>query len=587
MKSHLLFSAIVGATSFLFGFAATGDIPENPLSTLRSGHPRLIILDERIEEVRELIAENSEAKRFYEKIRENAERILSEPPVEYKIPDGLRLLGQSRKCLNRIYTLATVYRLDGGERYRERAVKELQAAALFPDWNPRHFLDTAEMTHAFAIGYDWLYSSLSTEEREMIRKAIIDKGLKPALKVYKKGGWWTKARHNWNQVCNGGIGIGALAIADDEPEPSREILRYALESLKLPMSRFDPDGGWAEGPTYWNYATSYNVFILAALETALGTDFGLSDMPGFSQTGMFPIYMTGPLMKTFKYADAMERTPRAPQMFWLSKRFDEHVYAWYERQVAVPYPLDLLWFDPRGESPKDEGMPLDRYFRNIDVVTFRSSWDDPKSVFVGFKGGDNRANHSHLDLGTFVLDASGHRWAVDLGSDNYNIPGYFGKQRWSYYRLRTEGHNTITLNGENQDPSAKAPIVKFESSEDKASATADLKAAYPQYAKKFLRTVSLIDRKEVLIVDEIETVEPVEIMWSLHTPANVEISGTTVLLTQNGEKLRMEVLEPENAILEVHEVQILPPQNPIKDIRKITVRPERKVNSTRIVVRFF
>ena len=584
MQSHLFFSAIGSATWCLF--ATTGDVPEDLLKILRSGHPRLIILDERIDEIRSLIAANSEAEGFYEKIKNNAERILSEPTVEYRIPDGLRLLGESRRCLNRIYTLATVYRLDGDKRYKERAIKELQSAALFPDWNPRHFLDTAEMTHAFAIAYDWFYSSLSDGEKEMIRKAIIEKGLEPALEVYKGRGWWARCYHNWNQVCNGGIGIGALAIADDEPELSRNILRYACEYLKLPMSRFAPDGGWDEGPGYWNYATIYNVFILAALDTALGTDFGLADMRGFSETGMFPIYITGPLARTFNYADGGEHTLRGPQMFWLSRRFDKYVYAWYERRVASPHPLDLLWFDHRGSSPKAEGMPLDKWFRNIDVVTFRSSWDEPKGVFVGFKGGDNRANHSHLDLGTFVLDASGQRWAVDLGADNYNIPGYFGNQRWNYYRLKTEGHNTITLNGENQEPSAKAPIVAFESSEDRVSATADLKDTYPQYARKYLRTVSLVNRSEVLIQDEIEAVEPVEVTWHLHTPAHVEISDRTALLTQNGDKLRMEIIEPEYAILEACEVQVPPPQNPIKDIRKITVSTEGKVDSIQIVVRF-
>lgn len=585
MKSHLLFSTIGCATCFLFG-TTTGNIPDSPLKTLMKGHPRLIISDERIEEVRKLIDENKEAKKFYEKIKSQAERILDEPTVEYKIPDGLRLLGQSRKCLGRIYTLATVYRLDGGEQYKDRAVKELQSAAAFPDWNPRHFLDTAEMTHAFAIGYDWFYSALSDDEKAMIREAIIEKGLKPALEVYKGKGWWAKSYHNWNQVCNGGIGIGALVIADDEPELSRKILQYAIESLKRPMSRFEPDGGWDEGPGYWNYATSYNTFILAALDTALGTDSGLSDMPGFSETGMFPIYITGPLMQTFNYADGGSGTLRGPQMFWLSKKFDLPIYAWYERQVASPHPLDLLWFDPRGNSPESEGMPLDKLFRNIDVVTFRSNWADRSGVFVGFKGGDNKANHSHLDLGTFVLDALGHRWAVDLGSDNYNMPGYFGNKRWTYYRLKTEGHNTITLNGENQEPSAKAPIIAFESSDSRSLATADLKAAYPKYAEKFLRTVSLIDRKEVVIQDEIETTEPVEVVWNLHTPANVDLSGSTATLTLDDAQLRMVVVEPENVVLDVHEVKLSPPQNPIEGIWKITVRPEGKVKSTRIVVRF-
>lgn len=96
--------------------------------------------------------------------------------------------------------------------------------------------------------------------------------------------------------------------------------------------------------------------------------------------------------------------------------------------------------------------------------------------------------------------------------------------------------------------------------------------------------MSLINRSEVLIVDEIDAVQPVEVTWRLHTPAEVKISGGTALLTQNGDKLRVEVLEPEDAILEVH--QIPPPQNPVKGIRKIEARLKQKVTSTRIVIRF-
>ena len=55
--------------------------------------------------------------------------------------------------------LGLLYRLEGKPAYAERAWQELDAAAHFPDWNPRHFLDTAEMTHAFAVAYDWLYDS--------------------------------------------------------------------------------------------------------------------------------------------------------------------------------------------------------------------------------------------------------------------------------------------------------------------------------------------------------------------------------------------------------------------------------------------
>ena len=61
-------------------------------------------------------------------------------------------------------------------------------------------------------------------------------------------------------------------------ELAGEILHDALESIQLAMAEFAPDGAWKEGPGYWNYATSYNVVFLAGLQTALGTDFGLSQI---------------------------------------------------------------------------------------------------------------------------------------------------------------------------------------------------------------------------------------------------------------------------------------------------------------------
>ena len=120
----------------------------------------------------------------------------------------------------------------------------------------------------------------------------------------------------------------------------------------------------------------------------------------------------------------------------------------------------------RAVNPKAAGLPLDKYFRGAEVAVLRSDWENPQALFVGFKAGDNKANHSHLDLGSFVFDAAGVRWAMDLGADDYNLPGYFGGQRWNYYRLRAEGHNTLVINPggtPDQDPAASTRITRFES----------------------------------------------------------------------------------------------------------------------------
>ncbi|NQT52537.1 heparinase II/III family protein, partial [bacterium] len=489
----LLAAALLASTAI----AATpqGDSAVD-LTLLRPGHPRLIALDSHIERIRELVKTDATAKAYLTTLRGAATRLLKKPPVEYKVV-GPRLLHVSREALMRIMTLGLVYRIDGRDDLADRAIQELMTISRFKDWHPSHFLDTAEMTHAAAIGYDWLHARLTAAQRRTLRTAIVNKGLLAAKPFYDNNRWWVASRHNWNQVCNGGIAIGALAIADEEPKLAQAILTGARKSIVRAMNSYAPDGGWAEGPGYWHYATRYNVYYIAALETALGTDLGLKKIKGFAQAGDFRLHFVSPIHHTFNYADAGERAGRAAEMFWLATAFDRPLYAWHQRSAPGQCdPWDLIWFDPRGKGPAADKEPLDRHFTGVQVAFLRSAWEDPDAVFVGFKGGDNRANHSHLDLGVFVLDALGQRWAVDLGGDYYNLPGYFGRQRWTYYRLKTEGHNTLVINGQNQDTRAKAPIVAFDSTPTRAFAVADLTQAN-RTATRWHRGMALLNRRDV------------------------------------------------------------------------------------------
>lgn len=539
--------------------SARTDIPipeaQQILSKVRKDHPRLLATAESFDQLKKRVASQSQPRIWHERLRGEAEKLLGEPASKYEIPDGLRLLSVSRRVLYRTQLLALMHRLDSDIRWRDRAWKELDAAAHFQDWNPRHFLDTAEMTHAFAIGYDWLFDAWTPEQRKSLRTAMVEKGIRLALKIYQERRWWATARHNWNQVCNGGIGMGALALADEQPELCGAVLHEALRSIQLPMAEFAPDGAWAEGPGYWNYATTYNVAFLAALETAIGTDFGLSQIPGFSEAGTFPIYLTGPLNRTFNYADGSDGAIRAPHLFWLARKFDRLAYARYQQRLASPHPLDLLWFEDQLVRDDQQPLPLDRHFRGADIVTFRSAWDDRDSLFVGFKAGDNKANHSHLDLGSFVFDALGKRWAIDLGADNYNLPGFFGKQRWTYYRLRAEGQNALVLNpgmGPDQSPAAAARIERFQSNKDGGFAIADLSTAYTKDASSVRRGLALVDRKRLLVQDEIRASE-VDVWWFMHTPAEIELSadGRVATLKQDGVMLRAELLEPVASRFEI------------------------------------
>ena len=556
--------------------------PATFLSTLDPNHPRLMMKDKDLANLRKQYETDEALKKYVADVLAEADKDMGKPLLQYKLI-GPRLLSVSRECLNRIYALGFAYRWTGDEKYAARARENLLAVCGFPDWNPSHFLDTAEMSHAVGIGYDWLFHYLDVKTREEIKAGLIRHGMIPGCKAYtEKEAWWVKSEFNWNQVCNSGLLIGALAIAETDAEYARIIVPHAVKSLPTALASYAPDGVWMEGPGYWHYATRYTAYGLCALETALGTDFGLSAIKGLSVTGEFPIYTTGPTGLYLNYADSGEKSRRGPMpcLFRLARTYKNSLLSDAEHDIlqsGKAEPEHLVWYVPHSgikSAPRD----LDRYFKSrVAIAVFRSGWDD-QSLFVGVKAGYNKVNHGHLDLGNFEMDALGVRWARDLGSEDYNLPGYWegkkGGRRWSYYRLGTFSHNVPILRGKDQDVEGEARFIKTGEGSSRSFVVIDLTSAYSESAEKAMRGAALVeDRKAVLIQDEFLLLKPCEIVWGMTTDAEIALEkGGVAELSLQKKKMMARILSPKGAEFSVESAEQKPPEKQNKGVRRLLVR---------------
>ena len=570
----------------------TADSPA-VLASLDKGHPRLMLKDKDLENLKQQYASDKVLQKCLKDVLEEADACLGKPMLTYdKI--GPRLLHVSRECLNRIYALGLAYRWTGEEKYAKKAAENLLAVCAFNDWNPSHFLDTAEMSHAVGVGYDWLYLYLDAATREKIKAGLIKNGLEQGLIAYEKQ-WWSKSEHNWNQVCNGGLIAGALAIAESDPQYAEKIIPAAIASLPRALNTYNPDGAWGEGPGYWSYATHYTAYGLTALQTALGKDFGLLKIEGLAKAGNFPIYTAGPTGLYLNLADCGDKSSRRPMpcMFWLARAFGNPLYAADENaqiRERSASPEHIVWYvpAPREKSPEKK---LDYYFRGpVEVAVFRSSWDDPDALFVGVKAGYNQVNHGHLDLGNFELEALGVRWARDLGSDNYNMPGYWdggtGGQRWSYYRLNSKSHNIPLLNGENQDPLAKSSFIKIKTETSQPFVLVDLTDAYKKFAQKVVRGVAMVEgRRAVLVQDEFQIENPFELTWGMTTDATIQIKEKgTAELTIKDQMLIAKALSPAGAEFVVESAEQKPPEKANKGVSRLVLRVPDAKGSVQVAV---
>jgi hypothetical protein len=587
-----LMALIISGQCSVVAAKVTVPEPSAVLSTLDKNHPRLMLKDKDLQRLKRQYAEDEALQKCVKDVLRQADRYMDQPKLTYhKI--GPRLLHVSRRCLHRIYYLGLAWRWTGKEKYAREAAENMLAVCTFKDWNPSHFLDTAEMSHAVGVGYDWLYSYLDAKMRQKIKAGLIKNGMKPGLAAYKRG-WWSKSEFNWNQVCNGGLIAGALAIAESDPEYARQIIPAAVKSLPRALQSYSPDGAWGEGPGYWGYATRYTAYGLTALQTALSTDFGLSTIKGLSKAGEFPIYTTGPTGLYLNFADCGERSSRhaMPCMFWLARTFDNPLYAASEHAMIAKHrgrPQHVVWYVP---APREAvGRKLDKYFDGeVEVAVFRSSWDDPDALFVGAKAGYNQVNHGHLDLGNFELDALGVRWARDLGSDNYNLPGYWQSgrdgKRWSYYRLNSASHSVPMINGRDQDPLAESKFIEVRTNGSQPFVLVDLTEAYEEFAKEVTRGVAMVqNRRAVLVQDEFKLRKTCDITWGMTTDASIETAKKDVAtLTLKGKQLVARLFSPPGAQFTAESAEQKPPQKKNTGVRRLVVRLPKAKGDVRIAV---
>lgn len=527
-------------------------------------HPRLLATSAELRTLKEKPADGSLRQGLNNEVMKQAERLLGEPPVEREL-EGRRLLGKSRTCLGRVLVLATAFHLTGREEFVRRCEREMLAAADFTDWNPSHFLDVGEMSLALAMGYDWLYAELAADSRARIRRALVEKSLRLPFETRHNG--WVRASNNWGQVCHAGLTAAALAILEDEPELAARTVTNAVNNVHFSMDAYAPRGSYPEGPGYWSYGTSFNVILIAALEGVLGTDFGLSQAPGFDQTGQYLPLVTGPSGLTFNYADGGAGRGPEPALHWFARRYGRGDWLRGEAELIRTrpsrggrlMPLTLLWLD-EGAMEAPNRMPLNWYGGgSVPISIHRSGWEDPDRVFLGFKGGSPSANHGNMDIGSFVLESQGVRWALDLGAEGYHGIESRGmnlwargqdSDRWTIFRQMNHSHNTLVIDDQLQRAAGFGRFERFSERPELPVSVIDMTSVYEGQAKSVRRGVALLASGQVVIQDELAGLRPgADVRWAMLTRAEPgPVGGRTVQLREGNAALVLEIATPIDGV---------------------------------------
>ena len=570
-----------------------------------STHPRLLFNKVEEKEVKKLIKKDPLAGKLASFLKEKADSMVVLPQLTYDLNKYGNILYTSRAYVTRLGTLSLAYRLYGEQKYLDAVNKTLLWICGYKDWDPKHFLDTAEMTTAVAIAYDWLFDALPESTRQKVKESIYKNAISIVLREYEKGGpgSWAKRETNWNVVCNTGMTLGALAVAEDYPKETATILENAARYMPNCLKHFAPDGVCYESLTYWGYTTSYLALYLKAVEQNVGDQAGIGQLPGISKTALYFKRTLTPSGQQFNFGNTtIGEALNTPSFFFFSKYYRlPEVAEWFRTEInqsiqgkKALHPLFFLtlpWFDAKSPTKTENIPPLEVYHNSInDLLVLNGNRKEKGSIFLVAKGGTPNQAHQQMDCGTFIIESDSVCWTEDLGADDYALPGFWdykpGGDRWKYFRNNNFSHNTLNIDRQPQYANGKAFVCEENTHTAQPYARLDLSEVYKVQACKAFRKFTLIDNHTIEVEDKVELRNSSStVFWTAATKADVTINGSVAQLQKDGKVFYFRILSPEGATFHTYPAyNTYPGEKPIKGITMLEIACPAQGGKAKITV---
>jgi hypothetical protein len=454
----------------------------------------------------------------------------------------------------------------------ERAKAALLKLSVLPSWNHPWMEANGNHTYypgapaaiAAGIGYDLLYQVLSDEERKTVRKGIMDKSIKPFYRDMVELNRMPTSNSNHIGVILSGVGIAAMAVANDDPDlPGLEpYLSGILAKTKQFIDRtMLPEGSYNEPYTYQEMGYRELVEFLYSLERNFGVDY--TSTTYLKEFYQYPIYVTQAKDGAYQDLGDVSHTysfTQQPMQWLVYKMKDPFMYkyvkpAWDSgkaRGGIIPY----LWYTEGIKPIGRETLPLSKHFEGRGHMVSRTSWEDSGSILI-FKSGPN-GNHYHADQGTILLSHNGEELLSDAGHSS----DYYANLYFPGYYTQAIGHNVmlVDMNAESQAVGdfengiaalrTYPKMIHAFAGNNASAAEGDLTSVYKGKVSKYTRTLLSSKNGPIFLFDQVKSPEAHSYNWLFHAEhtngkSSITYSGNRMTINRPHARLTMDVLSPE------------------------------------------
>lgn len=337
--------------------------------------------------------------------------------------------------------------------------------------------------------------------------------------------WKHEYIHHTNQLAyfNQGRMYAYLVIEREYPR-ARPYTDLALaDTVGNIENSILPDGGYAEGPSYFGAMARRNYKVLRHYARAREVD--LPDLVPYA------------LRSTADYAEALTSTTTDDVIAVgdSDPHLDLETLGAMVELMPGSYWQTLLNKKRRaeGKEPLPGKAPEPRPFVSLPNLGYIASYRvlDGQPVKLLILGNVSGADHAHEDKGSFVLEFGGEVYAMDLGSTSYSDPIH------QLYK-HAQRHNMLVPIGTDERP---APPIKLEAdviptgkgNKKRLEARIDATPGWEPYYDRWIRTWSSPDPSTLVIEDDyaLRKGTGVSFLWQTTLPCRQE--GQAITITGN------------------------------------------------------
>lgn len=556
---------------------------EERYRTVNKKHPRIWMNSEQIESFSESLKQDSDYCGFNTFLHNSVEwcekQGFPKEPLPY--PENKRIISMWRQnytdcqmALRYIRSLAVAGNILKCAKWKEMAKKALLELASW-DVNgttSRDYNDECafRVVYGLAFGYDWLYEMLDFQERKVVEEALYQRIYQVAYHVIVDSRIHLSLYDSHAVRSLASVLTPCCIALLDEPlidkraQKIRDWLDYGIEYFSTIYTPWGGnDGGWAEGPKYWESGMAFVIDAINTIRNYIGIDF--YKRPFFKKTGDFLLYCNPVDTRRASFCDQsnLGKYPghkAACNIRQFGGVYQKPEYQWYYNSVFAREPeidndfFNAGWWDfayddmvyrhdyekENKELLKEKPLQFEKvkWFCDIGWVSINTQMEDSgKHIFFLTKSSPyGSISHSHGDQNGILLHAYGEPLLIESG---YYVG--FNSSMHRDWRRQTRSTNNILIDtmgqyaGFDKDLQLKASgkIKTVCQEKNYVYICEEAVKAYQNQVpdvRQVTREIYFVDDIYFVIVDTVKTDVSRELSFLLHGLSPFEFAGNCFCL---------------------------------------------------------